>query len=526
MSEVASAALARRIEALEARVARIENERHPSLEDAVPPLSPEVSGALEEVSASGPLALAGRTLIALGGAYLLRAATAAGWLPAVAGTVLGLLYAAAWTLEADRAARRGHGISASLAAATGALLAYPLLWEASTRFGTIPARAALACAFAFVLVAGAVAARRGRPAFAWLHLASAILLALGLLLHGHDVVAALAALAALHTVAENASARFGWHGMRWATGATAALLAAGILAAASPEAHVAGVAVLAAGVFAASLVRTVRRAPDVFDVAAATASLVIACLAVAALPPGLRRWPAVAALVAAAAAYGAAATAGAAGRRDALAAAATALGLAGTAALLSGDSRAIAWAGAGLLAAWRSGREGHLRASAAAYGVAALGAGGALACAISGITGIGSARHLSPAGGIAAAAAVAIALLVAGRGDTRAARIAGAILGGSGFSAIATSAWPSDAIAGAVGTATLAAAGAALTLAAGADRPALRHLAWTLLAAGAARLLLVDLRDGRPLTLFVSLVSYGGALLAAQASRGRKAAHP
>jgi hypothetical protein len=525
VSERASAALARRIEDLEARVARIENERHPSLEDAVPPLSPEVSGALEEVSASGPLALAGRTLIALGGAYLLRAATAVAWLPAVAGTVLGLLYAAAWTLEADRAARRGQGISASIAAATGALLAYPLLWEASTRFGTIPARAALACAFAFVLMAGAVAARRSRPAFAWFHLASAIVLALGLLLHGHDVVAALAALAALHAAAETASARFGWHGMRWATGAAAGLLAAGVLAAASPEAHVAAVGVLAAGVFAAALVRTVRRAPDAFDVAAGTSSLVIACLAVAALPPGLRRWPAVAALVVAAAAYRAAAAGAEGSRRHALAAAATALGLAGTAALLSGDARAIAWAGTGLLAAWRSRRDVHLRASAAAYSVAALGAGGALACAISGIAGIGGARHLTPAGAIAASAAVAITLLAAGRG-TRAGRIADGVLGGLGFAAIATSAWPSDAIAGAAGTATLAAAAAALTLAAGAGRPPLRHLAWVLLAAGGARLLLVDLRDGRPLTLFISLVSYGGALLAAQASRARKPVDP
>jgi hypothetical protein len=70
------------------------------------------------------------------------------------------------------------------------------------------------------------------------------------------------------------------------------------------------------------------------------------------------------------------------------------------------------------------------------------------------------------------------------------------------------------------GTSTLAAAAAALILAPREDRAPVRHLAWTLLAAGGVRLLLVDLRDGRPLTLFIGLVSYGGALLAAQASRG------
>jgi hypothetical protein len=125
-------------------------------------------------------------------------------------------------------------------------------------------------------------------------------------------------------------------------------------------------------------------------------------------------------------------------------------------------------------------------------------------------------------GATAAAAAVAAALLAA-TSETRAVRLVGALLGGVGFAAIATSAWPTEALAGAAGTSTLAAAAAALILAAREDRAPVRHLAWTLLAAGGARLLLVDLRAGRPLTLFLGLVSYGGALLAAQASRGRPA---
>jgi hypothetical protein len=517
--------MARRIEALEARVARLENDRPLPLEASVPPLPPAVSGALDEVSTAGPLALVGRTLIALGGAYLLRAATAAGWLAAAPGTGLGLLYAAAWTLEADRAARRGHGVSASLAAATSALLAYPLLWEASTRFEAIPARAALTFAFAFVLAAGAVAARQGRPAFAWFHLVSAIVLALGLLLHGHDVPAVLAALASLHAAAEVASARFGWHGMRWATGASAGLVAVGILAAASPEAHVAAVAVLAAGVFAAALLRSLRRAPDGFDITAGTSSLALACIAVSALPPGLRRWPAVAALVVTAAAYRAAALAGAAGpRRHALAAAATALAIAGTAALLPGDARVIAWAGVGLLAAWRSPHDGHLRAPAAAYMAAALGASGALACAMRGLAGIGDPGRLSAAAAFAAGAAVAAALM-AGTRDAGPVHRAGTIFGGLGFAAVATSAWPTAELASTFGTAALALAAAALTVATrGRDGTAVRALAWTLLAMGGLRLLLVDLRDGRPLALFVGLVSYGGALLVAQASRGRRPA--
>lgn len=515
-------ALALRIEALEARVARLE-EGHPILSgESPPPLPPAVAEAMDEVSTSRPLALAGRTLIALGGGYLIRAATAAGALPAAVGAGFGLLYAAAWTLEADREARRGRGLPASLAAATGAALAFPLLWEGSTRFASIPPRAALAVAVAFALLAGAVGARRTRPSFAWLHLAPAIALALGLLVQVHDVLAVLATLALLHTAAEIAHDRLGWDGMRWATGAAAALVATGILVVVSPLVHVAAVAILAAVLLAAALARSQRRAPSVFDMAAGTSSLALAWIAVSALPPGARQWPAVVALAAAAAAYRAAAVAGSTGGANVLAAAATALAIAGTSALLPADARVIAWTGAGLLAAWRSARDRSLRVPAAAYIAVALTASGALASAAHGVAGIGDAGRLSLVGATAAIAAVAAALLAA-KSEARAGRLAGGLLGGVGFAAVATSAWPTEALAGVVGTSTLAAAAAALVLATREDRVPVRHLAWTLLAAGGARLLLVDLRDGRPLTLFIGLVSYGGALLAAQASRGRTA---
>ena len=513
-------ALAGRIEVLEARIARLEDDRE-TLEAAFPPLPPAVSEALDEMSTSGPLSLAGRTLIALGGAYLLRAATASGWLPPAAGTGLGLLYAAAWTLEADRAARRGRGISASLAAATGALLAYPLLWEASTRFEAFPARAALAGAFAFLLMAGTVAARRGRPAFAWLHLLPAIVLAFALLLHIHDVLGVLAALAALHAAAEAASARFGWHGMRWATGAAAALVAVSVLAVASPEASVAAVAILAVAICSGGILRSLRRAPDTFDAVAVAAAFGLGIAAVAALPPALRWWAGLAALALAAASYRAAARHGSAPRSaHALALAATGLAVAATSALLPAEPRVMAWSAAGLLAAWWSPRDRVFRLPAAAYLAAALGSGGALACAVRGLAGIGDPGRLSAAGAFAAGAAVAASLLGGSR-DSRPFSLGRAILGGLGFAALATSAWPTAELAGAGGTAALALAAATLTLAARGRVGAPRGLAWMLLGMGAMRLLLVDLRDGRPLTLFVGLVSYGGALLAAQASRAR-----
>src|SRR5262245_17912642 len=50
------------------------------------------------------LALAGRVLLALAGAYLIRTLSDAGVLSLRSGAALGLAYALAWTLMADRAA--------------------------------------------------------------------------------------------------------------------------------------------------------------------------------------------------------------------------------------------------------------------------------------------------------------------------------------------------------------------------------------------------------------------------------------
>jgi len=516
-------ALALRVGALEARVARLEESRPLPSEDAVPPLPPVVTEAIDEVSTSRPLALAGRTLIALGGGYLLRAVTTAGGLPAPLGAGLGLVYAAAWTLEADREARRGRSLPAALAAGTSALLAYPLLWEASTRLAAIPTRAALTAAVAFVFLAGAAGTRRDRPSFAWLHLAPAILLAFALLFHDHDASAVLATLASLHAVAELAASRAGWRGMRWATGAAAALLAVGVVSVVAPVATAAAVAAFAAVVLVAAMRRSLRRAADAFDLAAGAAALALTVAAAAPLPPEARRYAALAALVLAAAAYRGAAAAGTARlSAHALALAATALAVAGTTVLLPPDARVVAWCGAGLAAAWWSRTTAHCYAPAFAYLAAALASSGALAGAVRGVTGAGEASSLSFAGALAAAA-VATAFLAARREGPRGARLGGAILGGLGLAALATGAWPSTDLAAAGGTGALALMAAAGTLGArGPGAPALRALMWTLLAMGGLRLLLVDLRDGRPLTLFIGLVTYGGALLAAQASRSRR----
>jgi hypothetical protein len=81
------------------------------------------------------LSLIGRTLIVFGGAYLLRAVTEAGYLPASAGVVLGLLYAVSWSLFAlrpsvSRLSAGHHGVATTFTA-------LPLIFEATRRFDVL-----------------------------------------------------------------------------------------------------------------------------------------------------------------------------------------------------------------------------------------------------------------------------------------------------------------------------------------------------------------------------------------------------
>jgi len=104
--------------------------------------------------ASGLLPAFGRLLLGISGAYFLRAITEAHLIPQLAGTIAGLLYAAAWLLvflrivPPDRLIVILQGITASL-------IAGPLVWEATVRFHSLsPAAAASALAIFIVLGQG------------------------------------------------------------------------------------------------------------------------------------------------------------------------------------------------------------------------------------------------------------------------------------------------------------------------------------------------------------------------------------
>jgi hypothetical protein len=128
--ESSVAALAADVAVLRARVASLEAGLPAPADGGTVASIPEVDVARVE----GWLTLLGRTLVILGGAYLLRALTSAQIVPYAAGVGAGLLYGAPWLLLAARSGARGRLLDAFAYGLSTALIGYPLVWEATTRF--------------------------------------------------------------------------------------------------------------------------------------------------------------------------------------------------------------------------------------------------------------------------------------------------------------------------------------------------------------------------------------------------------
>lgn len=138
--EASMASLRADVSAMHARLESVERGLPASpVGLAVAPI-PDVDAA----QVAGWLALLGRTLVILGGAYLLRAITSAHLVPYAVGVGIGLLYGAPWLVLASRAGSRGRRLDAFCYGLSTALIGYPLVWEATIRFGVFsPAESAV-----------------------------------------------------------------------------------------------------------------------------------------------------------------------------------------------------------------------------------------------------------------------------------------------------------------------------------------------------------------------------------------------
>ncbi|HEX3069947.1 MAG TPA: hypothetical protein VHX14_15370 [Thermoanaerobaculia bacterium] len=134
-----------------------------------------VIAAPESDTGSGTvlLVLAGKALFVLGGAFLLRAATESAALPAQTGVLLGFLYAIGWGVAATYAARAGRRLNAVFSIVVAAIVAYPIVWEATTRFHVLSATAAAILLAAMSIALIAMARRFSLHSPAWIAVAGA-----------------------------------------------------------------------------------------------------------------------------------------------------------------------------------------------------------------------------------------------------------------------------------------------------------------------------------------------------------------
>ncbi len=501
----------------------------------------------------GTLALTGRTLLVLAGGFLVRALTDGGTLPAAAGIALGLAYAVFWQAWSYRDARSGGRESAVFHGLASALIAFPLIWETTARFGLLGPRAAAGALVGFFAL-GLWMAWRGQLAVnAGIATGLALATAVALLVSTHDLLATLVTLLAISAGLEWLAWRDWWRPLRWPAAAVVdgvALLLAVVMTRPQglPEGYVPLSATAAAGALLAMpflyivsvAVRTVllERPVTVFGITQGTVAILLGfggawnVLDVHGLPTTV---PAILATLLGALCY---ATAFAFAARRAgqsrnfyfYSTAGGLLTLAGTSALGLGAGLAFLWAGLGLAAAVLGRRFDRmtLRVHSALYFLAAtIQTGFAASCARS-IAGGAAEPVAAPAWGVALVAVAGYLVLgtdprapSSGRGRTPQLLLALLVILIAvralqlGIWAALGDAVASDAaLAATVLTAVLAVVVVGLGWAAGrGSQPELGWLVYPLIIAGGIRLLLQDLPHGRPATLVLSLALYGSVLI-------------
>lgn len=551
--------LARQLADVRVRLAALEQRRAEPTSSAAAPdpkraAEPQAALAAADVPAEPAtwVALAGRGLLVLGGAYLLRALTDEGLVPAALGLALGLGYVAFWLLVADRRTAPEHAAGSAVAGLVALLVAYPLVLESVVRFRILGELGGAACVLALFWAGLVVARRRGLALLAWLATLGALAACFGLLIGTRRAVLFTAVMLLIAARVEALAFRDRWLGLRWPTAAAvdAALALALTLAlrqGGPPESYaplsleaVAGLGLLLPLLYlgGAALRTLLHDRPVAAFEAAQTplalllglggASRVLAAAGVSGALVGVE------ALLLGLGCY--AAAFGAIERRAgqgltfyAYTSLGAVLALSGSFLILPPLALAALWSLLAVAAAHAGVR--HDRATLRSHAVVFLAAAGA----VSGLLG-GAGRALTVAGGgapplgagalLALAAMAAAYALLARAGDGEAAQLlprllAVALLGlgllGTlvGALAVLLGATADAGWLAAVRTAGISIA--AVVLAAGGRSPRRPELVWlgyATLGLGALQLLADDLPHGRPATLMVALAFYGGALLA------------
>ncbi len=394
--------LTRAVETLERRLSLLEQPGVAAR--AAVPLAPTVPAVEEPELPSGAdvtrvLGLVGRTLIVFGGAYLLRAVTAAGYLPQEAGVAVAFLYALTWLFLADRAGGRGAGLSASFHGTTAVLIGLPLIWETTARFQYLDPAASGAALSLFVAATLFVAWHRELQGLAWIAGLATPAAALFLLGGTHEAVPFSFALILLGFFGLALYELRAWHGAGWwmgLMGPFGGFLAVFSVLAQKRGGEPAGLALgllLALGYLAALVHRTLVRKLDVHVFHAVQTGFAVAvgfggaAVVARTLGGGAAVLAGGLAVLLSLAAYWVAFRLVAREQRRKLllySTLALAFAVAGGILLLPAPARAAAWSAAAALAGWQAVRRGRVTLSlhGAVYSLAAAAASGLLTAAV------------------------------------------------------------------------------------------------------------------------------------------------
>lgn len=506
------------------------------------------------------LSLVGRLLLVLAGGFFLRAMTDAGTIAVPVGIALAFAYATVWLFMSDRAGKRGQVPNAVLHALAAALIAFPLVVEATTRFKVLSgASSALIVA---ALSAGLlfVAWHRHIRAASWITVVGALPTSVAILVQTGVVAPFALYLVGLGIATLWLSYAVDWWGSRWPAALAADVAVAGVtLRAFAPERHdtpqiaLMLLLLLLLGYFGSVAVRTLVRGREVsrFELVQSTAALLVGLGGAVLMARALEGVPdavGVAALFVGGACYGAAVAV--VGRRGGsalnfhfYATLALVLVVAGLGLAAGGAWLGAAFALLGVLCAGLWSRTGRLflLLHGVVYIVAAGVVSGALAYGLRSLVGgvegpwaVPNAGMLVALLGSALAAGLAASRRLA-KGDELA---AGArfsltiafvwLLGGSaiGFLAPLVGGWTARSVdAGllaTVGTGVLSVATLALAWMGRYDR--FREWGWLmypLLVGTGLKLVALDFKHSRPATLFIAMALFGAALIIAPRLRRR-----
>lgn len=510
------------------------------------------------------LALIGRTLIVLAGAYLLRAITESHVLPLYGGVALGLAYALMWIVVANRTKPDEPILSPTLHGVAAAMIAYPLILEANTRFSVFSNPAASIVLTLVTSIFLGVAWRRGLHALAWVVSLLAIGATYGMIAKTAIVVPFTCFLLFLGIATvwigyASSSYDRKWLLLRWPTAgavnvmsAILVLLVIGRKTTHTPREVIALVIAVFIAYVASFAARTILRSRDVtlFEILQSLTVLVV-CFGGSvwiASVTALGRVPlGIASVVLGASTY---ATAFAfvkqrgGSNRNFLfySSFALVMTLIGSAILAGGQVAAVLWAVFGVITTWLAWRYAHplLEAHSAAYIVAGAVSSGLIRFgALAIFYPIGDPKPALSAGAMAVIAAALFASAAPLDRSLqmnlafRIPRTISTVLFVWGFggavimillSALQSGAGSIDpAVVATIRTGVLSSAAIGLALACRWDRFAdMRLLVYPVLTMVALKLLVEDFRVGRPLTLFITFAIYGGALIAAPRLRRRR----